>query len=154
MITYVFQKQPESFAFQLFMILQSLLFNSFYCTFCLWTKLNLKNKTAVNAKISVFVTCVEAIIYLLLYNLHDSTFNRSNETATQLFKEVFMHYLCKKLPWMWIWKVCILIKPNVSVPRHCNSVSASSMLLPKNVSNNFAKTMFFLRDITKIVSDQ
>ena len=27
-------------------------------------------------KISVFVICVEAIIYLLLYNLHDCTFNR------------------------------------------------------------------------------
>ena len=28
----------------------------------------------MNAKISVSVICVEAIIYLLLYNLHDSTF--------------------------------------------------------------------------------
>ena len=28
----------------------------------------------MNAKISVFVICVEAIIYLLLYNLHDCTF--------------------------------------------------------------------------------
>ena len=30
----------------------------------------------MNAKISVFVICVKAIIYLLLYNLHDSTFKR------------------------------------------------------------------------------
>ena len=29
----------------------------------------------MDAKISVFVICVEAIIYLLLYNLHDCTFN-------------------------------------------------------------------------------
>ena len=29
----------------------------------------------MNAKISVFVVCVEAIIYLLLYNLLDCTFN-------------------------------------------------------------------------------
>ena len=29
----------------------------------------------MNAKISVFVIRVEAIIYLLLYNLHDCTFN-------------------------------------------------------------------------------
>ena len=29
----------------------------------------------MNAKISVFVICVEVIIYLLLYNLHDCTFN-------------------------------------------------------------------------------
>ena len=28
----------------------------------------------MNAKISVFVICVEAIIYLLLYNLHECTF--------------------------------------------------------------------------------
>ena len=27
------------------------------------------------AKISVFVICIEVIIYLLLYNLHDCTFN-------------------------------------------------------------------------------
>ena len=30
----------------------------------------------MNAKISVFVICVEVIIYLLLYNLHDCTFNK------------------------------------------------------------------------------
>ena len=29
----------------------------------------------MNAKISVFVICVEAITYLLLYDLHDCTFN-------------------------------------------------------------------------------
>ena len=28
----------------------------------------------MNAKISVFFICVEVIIYLLLYNLHDCTF--------------------------------------------------------------------------------
>ena len=31
-------------------------------------------RTATNAKISVFIICGEAIIYLLLYNLHDCTF--------------------------------------------------------------------------------
>ena len=29
----------------------------------------------MNVNISLFVICVEAIIYLLLYNLHDYTFN-------------------------------------------------------------------------------
>ena len=29
----------------------------------------------MNAKISVFVICIEAIIYFLLYNLHDCNFN-------------------------------------------------------------------------------
>ena len=31
----------------------------------------------MNAKISVFVVCVEAIIYLLLHNLHDITFKQN-----------------------------------------------------------------------------
>ena len=31
----------------------------------------------MNAKISAFVICVEVIIYLLLDNLHDCTFNTS-----------------------------------------------------------------------------
>ena len=35
----------------------------------------------MNAKISVFVTCVEVIIHMLLYNLHDCTFNTSNFTT-------------------------------------------------------------------------
>ena len=38
---------------------------------------NLKTGTARNAKISVFVICFEAIIYLLLYNLHDCAFKES-----------------------------------------------------------------------------
>ena len=36
---------------------------------------NLKTRAAMNEKISLFVICVEAITYLLLYNLHDCTFN-------------------------------------------------------------------------------
>ena len=36
---------------------------------------NLKTRTAMNAKISVFVIFAEMILYLLLYNLHDCTFN-------------------------------------------------------------------------------
>ena len=34
----------------------------------------------MNAKISMFVMCVEAIIYLLLYNLHDCTFNEEKKS--------------------------------------------------------------------------
>ena len=37
----------------------------------------------MNAKISVFVICVEAIIYLLLNNLHDFTFNSYTRTYFQ-----------------------------------------------------------------------
>ena len=36
---------------------------------------NFKIRTTMNAKMSVFVICFEAITYFLLYNLHDSTFN-------------------------------------------------------------------------------
>ena len=32
----------------------------------------------MSAKIPVFVICVDAIIYLLLCNLHDFTFNKKN----------------------------------------------------------------------------
>ena len=35
---------------------------------------NLKTRTATNASLSVFVICVGAMLYLLLYKLHDSTF--------------------------------------------------------------------------------
>ena len=44
---------------------------------------NLKTRMTMNAKIQVFVICVEAIIYLLLHNLHDHdcTFKRLNQTA-------------------------------------------------------------------------
>ena len=40
----------------------------------------------MNAKMSVFVIFVEAIIYLLLYNLYDCTFNKraNTEAAAQL----------------------------------------------------------------------
>ena len=37
----------------------------------------------MNAKISVFVICVAAIIYLLQYNLHDCTF-KSNLTSIKI----------------------------------------------------------------------
>ena len=54
-------------------------FNSFYCLFLFVNKSlplnNFKTRTDINAKISVFIVCLEAIIYLLLYNLHDCTFN-------------------------------------------------------------------------------
>ena len=37
---------------------------------------NLKIITAMNAKISMFVVYAKAIKYLLLHNLHDSTFKK------------------------------------------------------------------------------
>ena len=40
----------------------------------------------MNAKVSVFVICVRAIIYLLLYNLHNCTFNPNK---AGLFESIF-----------------------------------------------------------------
>ena len=84
MITYVFQKYPENFVFQKFTreicyflkkvayVLQFLL--SFLFVNKTFRLNNLNPKTAMNAKISVLLICLEAVIYLLLYNLHDYTF--------------------------------------------------------------------------------
>ena len=44
----------------------------------------LKTRTAMDAKVSVFVMCVEAIIYLLLYHLRDCTFNKDSNTGVFL----------------------------------------------------------------------
>ena len=75
-------------------------------------------------------------------------------TACWLFKDVSMHYLRKKLPWIWISNVFTRIKTKVSVPWNWNSVNKTNVLLLKDVSNNLTKTMFYLSDIIKIVSDQ
>ena len=45
----------------------------------------------MNAKASVFVICVEAIIYLLLYNVHDFTFNTQIKSPFS-FKETAKSY--------------------------------------------------------------
>ena len=59
----------------------------------LWLN-NLKTGAAINAKISVFVICVEAIIYLSLYDLHDCTFNNSFEfTPTETSAGSTLHYI-------------------------------------------------------------
>ena len=55
---------------------------------------------------------------------------------------------------MWFSKVCTQIEPKVSVSWQWNSVNEASILLLKDVSNSFAKTMFLLREIIKIVLHQ
>ena len=44
----------------------------------------------MNAKISVFVICIEAIIYLLLYNLHDCTFKRQRKILDAREMDAFL----------------------------------------------------------------
>ena len=83
MIIYMFHNYPKNFAFQLCSNLPakftiflkiSLLFNSFYCLLfirkTLWLN-NLKTRTVMDA------ICAEAIIYLLLYDLHDCTYKNT-----------------------------------------------------------------------------
>ena len=45
---------------------------------------NLKTRIAMNAKISVFVVCIETIICLLLYNLDDCTFKDTQREKAPL----------------------------------------------------------------------
>ena len=69
MIFYMFQKYSKK---------SSLLFQQFLLPFLFINKIlrlnNVKTRTAMNVKTSVFVIYDEAIIYLLLYNLHDCIF--------------------------------------------------------------------------------
>ena len=49
----------------------------------------------MNAKISVFVIFfVEAIIYLLLYNLHDCTFNSSKDISSEISASIDCQKIC------------------------------------------------------------
>ena len=70
-----------------------LLFSSFYCLFSFINKtlrLNiLKARAAMNVKLSVFDICVEAVIYLLLHNLHDSNFKECTEISVHI--NIFNH---------------------------------------------------------------
>ena len=45
---------------------------------------NLKTRAAMNTKISLFICCVEPIIYLLLFNLHDCTFKVFNANFSKI----------------------------------------------------------------------
>ena len=50
----------------------------------------------MNVKVSVFVICVETIIYLLLYNLHDRTFKLTMITYKEKFHDLQILSDCKK----------------------------------------------------------
>ena len=60
----------------------------------------------MNAKISAFVICVEAIIYLLLYNLHDCTFKvRIFIRCTNFLNHCnFLNIVKKKKKKCYCWK--------------------------------------------------
>ena len=59
-----------------------------------------KTKTAMNAKISIFVICVESIIYLLLHNLHDCTFkaNLPQRSSKALVHKIVHTRIVENIP--------------------------------------------------------
>ena len=54
----------------------------------------------MNSQISLVVICVEVIIYLLLYNLHDRTFNQKHSVGwllLEMFVDLFIvRYIINK----------------------------------------------------------
>ena len=84
----------------------SLLFNSFYAfsvckqAFSVCKRVNnLKNRTAMKAKTSVFVICVKTIIYLLIYNSHDCSckvLSITKSSCPGVFLENVIRKMCSK----------------------------------------------------------
>ena len=98
MIAYVFQKYAENFTFQLFWSNFPEKFPLFLLSFLFINKIlrlnNLKTRTVMNAKISVFVICVKAIMSLILKW-------RNNNRDTKYYIENIYHqspYLFNQIP--------------------------------------------------------
>ena len=75
----------------------SLLFNSFYCLFCLSNKTlrldNLKTRTAMNAKISVFAICVDRDHFRVFLQIRDPCFNPYTAKGIYLLFLSFIWFL-------------------------------------------------------------
>ena len=83
---------------------------------------NLKTRTVLNAKISMFVTCVEAAIYVLLYNLHDCTFNKHNHSGIEKLIIVKLHLQLNDnhVAFNLEWKIAAYTSPYKFGTRRCN----------------------------------
>ena len=83
----------------------------------------------MNAKISVFVICIEAIMYLLLYNLHDCTFN--------IHKKVSLNVECEHI---------------LSFERSFSVISVSPMIsnVHKMVRHTLKIVQQFLHDFQRV----
>ena len=97
-ITYVFQKYPENFAFQLLIIVLFSLKVAYFLMVSIvfsvdkqsFTAQQLKNKNGyVCENFSVYIICVEAIIYVLSHNLHYCTFK---SYLVCIFGKIFCTY--------------------------------------------------------------
>ena len=123
MITYVFQQylfQQYHFNYPSFcsnlsvkfaiFFKSNLLFNSFYCLFLFINKIlrlnNLKTRTAMNTKISVFVICVEVIIYLILCNSRDFTLNYFYHCSVRAVRFMLI-FVSNRIGCFFYWKLLI-----------------------------------------------
>ena len=53
-------------------------------------------RTVMNVRISVLLICVEAIVYLLLYNLRDCTFNNNHPSQSACYEIADLQQVIKK----------------------------------------------------------
>ena len=93
----------------------------------LWLN-NFKTRADMNAKIPVSVICVEAIIYLLLYNLIDCTFKKCQDLQCECCKSLL---LFKEYTFNNVNKTFTL-----KTPTSCKIVSHTFMLSREMASKN------------------
>ena len=106
----------------------------------------------MNSIISVFVICVEAIIYFLLFNLHDCTFKNFFSKCDQIRRKlrIWLHLLKKSL-----MKNSVLL---CSDHCHCYVYTVQSkplnLFLKKNIWQNwhYNKVFFYFMFFAKFAS--
>ena len=103
---------------------------------------NLKNRTAMNAKMSVFIY-VEAIIHLLLYNLHDCTFKKKPCLVTwvnmclKTVKKLFQF-----ISWNIIWELIIFREWEKWLVKFCNVHKKTCSKISKCSQGNICVGVF------------
>ena len=97
----------------------------------------------MNAKISVFVICVEAIIHLLLYNLHDCTFKGSS--TERLYQELGLESLQNR---QWFQKLSVFYKiVKEKFPKYLyDLISSKSISYQTRNSQNLVIPQFKIRN--------
>ena len=112
----------------------------------LWLN-NLKTRTALNAEISVFAICDEAIIYLWLYNLHDCTFNA-------LLKNFDL--ACFQNSFQWIFLIIIILNKEISFyilyyPIICKPKIKSLIILRQPCLYGFSPILRAFRESSRVL---
>ena len=73
---------------------------------------DIRTRTAMNAKMSVFVICVETIVYLLLYNLRDFIFKVFLKVVLRPGSSNEFYFLNEKDPQKTILQITSTSLPN------------------------------------------